>query len=81
MVKERRKEGVASKNTTLTHIKLSKSLQAAVTAGKVEEADSFRKQLAKASIRTDAFFLLLSLSSRDTENGRQRWREKHRSEG
>lgn len=47
MVKQRQDEGVAYKNTALSRIKLSNSLEAAIAEGREDEADFCREQLAK----------------------------------
>ena len=51
MVKQRQGEGVAYKNTALSRIKLSNSLEAAIVEGREEEADFCREQLAKVRYR------------------------------
>lgn len=47
MVKQRQDEGAAFKNTALSRIKLSNSLEAAIAEGREDEADFCREQLAK----------------------------------
>ena len=47
MVKQRQDEGLAYKNTALSRIKLSNSLEAAIAEGREDEADFCREQLAK----------------------------------
>lgn len=49
MVKQRQEEGVAYKNTALSRIKLSNSLEAAMAEGREDEADFCREQLAKVT--------------------------------
>lgn len=50
MVKQRQEEGVAYKNTALSRIKLSNSLEAAIAEGREDEADFCREQLAKVRV-------------------------------
>lgn len=50
MVKQRQDEGLAYKNTALSRIKLSNSLEAAIVEGREDEADFCREQLAKVCV-------------------------------
>lgn len=55
MVKQRQDEGVAYKNTALSRIKLSNSLEAAIAEGREDEADFCREQLAKVRHSSRSF--------------------------